>query len=825
MQSSLIEHNFSCGYNNVQGLHDKNGCKIPEITKDFTNDIEIISETWGCNCEKHFPGYTIIAEQEPVKHAGVKKGRKSGGIIVLGKPDLVKNTKVLKISKNFIWCEISKNIMKGLQKNLIFVAAYINDVTSAYFDPNVFSDFSNDITYFCDENSPMLVMGDLNSRTGHEEDHLHEPNFESLSPIVTENHSITIPIRRNCDPIVNSHGNNILSLCRTYNFKILNGRSLGDPLGMITYHDPNLGSSTIDYGICSQNFYDHVKNFLVLPQTELSDHCKIVTELKHSYVNIVKEDQHSWIKFPKKLKWDKKYESKFKEYLENRKEALDEIEQRLEAGLVNSSGEKIQSIFIEVAKQIFGETQGKKVNINKKSKVWFDKECQDLKKETRKLGREKHRDLQNCFLREKFKEKLKEYKRKCQSKRRIYWENNFAKIEKSLNDPKQFWETWKKSSEIKNVTIPSPITGEEWYSHFSNLHTDKQESGQHLNRNGNPPCDVLNAPFSKKELMISIGNIKNGKTQGFDRVTNEMIKNSPEVLLQLILKYINLCLDKSMISKSLCYDIIYPIFKDGSKSDPGNYRGICVSSAILKLITSLICERLQNKVSQLKLINKNQIGFMKNSRTSDHLLALKTIVKKYVTIGKKKLYTCFVDFRKAFDSVSHEGLFLKLENLGLHGKILQLIKAIYKSTKCAVKYDNKLTQFFEFTKGVRQGCPLSPLLFNLYVNDLIELIETSESPVSVNEQNINCLMYADDLVVIAWSEKALQERMNKLSTFCDDWQLEINTKKKKCMVFNRGNALCKANIIVNNKVIENVKKFTYLGFTIGAKTAHSQICH
>ena len=282
MQSSLIEYNFSCGYNNVQGLHDKNGCKIPEITKDFTNDIEIISETWGCNCEKHFPGYTIIAEQEPVKHAGVKKGRKSGGIIVLGKPDLVKNTKVLKISKHFIWCEISKTIMKGLQKNLIFVAAYINDVTSAYFDPNVFSDFSNDITYFCDENSPMLVMGDLNSRTGHEEDHLHEPNFESLSPIVTENHSITIPIRRNCDPIVNFHGNNILSLCRTYNFKILNGRSLGDPLGMITYHDPNLGSSTIDYGICSQNFYDHVKNFLVLPQTELSDHCKIVTELKHS---------------------------------------------------------------------------------------------------------------------------------------------------------------------------------------------------------------------------------------------------------------------------------------------------------------------------------------------------------------------------------------------------------------------------------------------------------------------------------------------------------------------------------------------------------------
>ena len=130
MQSHGIKHNFTVGYNNIQGLHDKNGCKIPEITKDLTNDIEILSETWGCNCEKNFAGYSIIAQQEPVKHAGVKKGRKSGGIIVLGKKGWDKCTKVLKISENFIWCEVDKKIMKGLENNLIFVAAYIHDVTS-----------------------------------------------------------------------------------------------------------------------------------------------------------------------------------------------------------------------------------------------------------------------------------------------------------------------------------------------------------------------------------------------------------------------------------------------------------------------------------------------------------------------------------------------------------------------------------------------------------------------------------------------------------------------------------------------------------------------
>ena len=120
-----------------------------------------------------------------------------------------------------------------------------------------------------------------------------------------------------------------------------------------------------------------------------------------------------------------------------------------------------------------------------------------------------------------------------------------------------------------------------------------------------------------------------------------MIKNSPNCLLDLILDYINLCLQKSLVSETICYDLITPIFKEGDKSNPDNYRGICISSAILKLITSLISERLHTKVDELKLIDRNQIDFKRNSRTSDHLLTLKTIIKKHVTIGGKKIIFLF----------------------------------------------------------------------------------------------------------------------------------------------------------------------------------------
>ena len=90
---------------------------------------------------------------------------------------------------------------------------------------------------------------------------------------------------------------------------------------------------------------------------------------------------------------------------------------------------------------------------------------------------------------------------------------------------------------------------------------------------------------------------------------------------------------------------------------------------------------------------------------------------------KKKLYACFIDFRKGFDSVRQKGLFRKVENLGKNGNFLDLIKDIYCKTKSAVKIGNNTTNFFPYSKGVQQGNPLSPLLFNIFINDIFQKIK------------------------------------------------------------------------------------------------------
>ena len=182
-----------------------------------------------------------------------------------------------------------------------------------------------------------------------------------------------------------------------------------------------------------------------------------------------------------------------------------------------------------------------------------------------------------------------------------------------------------------------------------------------------------------------------------------------------------------------------------------------------------------------------------------------------------KLYTCFIDLRKAFDSIWHDGLFRKLENLGVNGNFLEIIKNIFKKTTCAVKLNGKITNFFPYDKGVQQGNHVSPLLFNLYVDDIFQHI-ANKDPVSLNNTTlINALMYADDLSLLSTSKDGLQSSLTSLHEYCHKWRLDINHKKSKVMVFPRGTQKEKNKYTINNIPLDIVKDYKYLGITLNSK--------
>ena len=181
----------------------------------------------------------------------------------------------------------------------------------------------------------------------------------------------------------------------------------------------------------------------------------------------------------------------------------------------------------------------------------------------------------NNLVRSKYHDKLKEFKKKCKSKRNLYLKNKLNDIEGSLGDPKMFWEKWKNAKEIDNNPSDTKIKGKEWFDHFYNLHTETQIESLENTHSFAPDKEQseLGRPFSRSKFDKIIKALKNNKAEGNDGISNEMIANSPLIVLDLIFDFINLSLDKSLLPMEWCKDIINPIYKDGDMHDANNYRG------------------------------------------------------------------------------------------------------------------------------------------------------------------------------------------------------------------------------------------------------------
>ena len=162
-------------------------------------------------------------------------------------------------------------------------------------------------------------------------------------------------------------------------------------------------------------------------------------------------------------------------------------------------------------------------------------------------------------------------------------------------------------------------------------------------------------------------------------------------------------------------NLLNPYIKKESATNPENYWGIAISSCLSKLYCSVLLFRLQEYVEKHNLLSDNQIGFRKGKRTSDHIFILKTLVDKFLRMHKCKLFVAFIDFKKAYD---RDHLFLKLKNMQIGGLFLENIKAMYKMVEYCIKVHGGFTDPIQSLLGFKQRCVLSPLLFNLFIDDI-----------------------------------------------------------------------------------------------------------
>ena len=165
--------------------------------------------------------------------------------------------------------------------------------------------------------------------------------------------------------------------------------------------------------------------------------------------------------------------------------------------------------------------------------------------------------------------------------------------------------------------------------------------------------------FLCKKFVHQLKNLKETRpVLGTRSCSNEIIKIAVDVCAPHFVRHFNLILSGGVFPKKWAKGYVIPIYKTGGHFDPENYRGICISSCLGKFFTLILNSRFNTFLERYNILNECQIGFRSGFRTSDHILVLKTLVDSYKN-KKNPLFACFIDFRKAYDSVWREDLLNK----------------------------------------------------------------------------------------------------------------------------------------------------------------------
>jgi len=227
-----------------------------------------------------------------------------------------------------------------------------------------------------------------------------------------------------------------------------------------------------------------------------------------------------------------------------------------------------------------------------------------------------------------------------------------------------------------------------------------------------------------------------------------------------------------------------------------------VGLVLAKVFAMILEAWLSSWAEERGLRARGHAGFRKDFRTTDNLYILRTLIEQN-THKCKKVYCCFVDFHKAFDIVLRDLLWQVLAEMGIVGRFMQCLHSMYSQDSVRVMHPTEgLSTWFSCSIGVKQGCPLSPLPFGLYLDGLEKHLDAldGDSPPQLVDIVVKLLLYADDLALMSETPQGLHKQIDALSEFCVERQLVINVSKTKVVVFEK----CR----------NAAPEFTYRGTTI-----------
>lgn len=333
-----------------------------------------------------------------------------------------------------------------------------------------------------------------------------------------------------------------------------------------------------------------------------------------------------------------------------------------------------------------------------------------------------------------------------------------------------------------------------------------------------PSAETHHVPFTlriyAKDISSILKHMKRGKSPGHDGLSIEHLQFAGPHLPRVLALLFNFCLGHSYLPENLMKTVVVPIIKNktGDVGDKANYRPISLATIVAKVLDSVLNRFLDKSIH----LHDNQFGFRSGLSTETAILSLKHAVRYYRDRGTP-VYACFLDLSKAFDLVSYDILWKKLDEAGLPIELAGIFKYWYHHQVNVVRWANELSDQYQLECGVRQGGLTSPKIFNMYMNALIEGLSGTHVGCFVDGVCFNNISYADDMALLAPSVSALRKLLTICEAYAASHGLLYNVKKSQYMVFGAvGNKYPShvPPIHLNGVALDKVKEFKYLGHNV-----------
>ncbi|KAI5716805.1 hypothetical protein M8J76_012671 [Diaphorina citri] len=418
--------------------------------------------------------------------------------------------------------------------------------------------------------------------------------------------------------------------------------------------------------------------------------------------------------------------------------------------------------------------------------------------------------IEHCELRKLTKKKIKEDILKYENdviQKILESTGSTKRIIKEISDVKKCWiqklidqEGVEKTNRTEIVEVATKF--------YEKLYSVKKETTHHITYEDSQRLSNIdfNSSFKilKEEVEWALRQLKKDKAPGDDGITNNILINCniPE-FVDAMCTIFSKILEEGKVPEQWQSSKIILLHKKGSKSDINNYRPISLSSTTYKIFAKIIQKRIKKTIDENQPIE--QAGFRPSYSTIDHIHSINQLLEKCKEYNIE-VHLAFIDFNKAFDSIFHSSIWLALKKANVDEIYINVLKNLYKNAKAYISLDQN-GPAFKLERGTRQGCPLSPDLFNCVLELIFKNIDWSNKGIVINGVPLTHLRFADDIVIISDSLENLKSMLKNLKDSSIEHGLSMNNNKTMIMSPD----LKDNEVAIDGEKFKTTVEYVYLG--------------